>query len=143
MGNHLMLFVHLVWATDRRRPLLQPSLEADLHEYIQLKSRVLRCPVLAIGGMPDHVHLLVELHPTLSVSALAKEIKGTSSHAASRLGAGRDFSWQTGYGAFSVSRRDLPRATAYVLCQKEHHAAGTLSSVLESLPLPSTGAPPR
>ena len=143
MANHLMLFVHLVWATDGRRPLLQPSLEAGLHDYIRLKCRVLRCPALAIGGMTDHIHLLAELHPTVSVSALAKEIKGASSHAASRLGAGPAFSWQTGYGAFSVSRRDLPRATAYVLRQKEHHAAGTLSPALESLPLPSTGAPPR
>lgn len=89
MANHLMLFVHLVWATDGRRPLLQPSLEAAVSTInIVSKCRVLRCPALAIGGMTDHIHLLAELHPTVSVSALAKEIKGASSHAASRLGAG-------------------------------------------------------
>ena len=58
--------------------------------------------------MPDHVHLLVELHPTVSVSALAKEVKGASSHAAAHLlRAGPSFRWQTGYGAFSVSHGDV------------------------------------
>ena len=144
MANHLMVFMHLVWATDGRRPLLHPTLEDGVHDLVRSKCRQLRCTVLAVGGMPDHVHLLVELHPTVSVSALAKEVKGASSHAAAHLlRAGPSFRWQTGYGAFSVSHRDVPRTTAYVLRQKEHHASGTLSSALEALPSPSTGAPPR
>lgn len=144
MANHLLVFLHLVWATDGRRPLLHPTLEAGVHDLVRTKCRQLRCRVLAVGGMPDHVHLLVELHPTVSVAALAKEVKGASSHAAAHLlRAGPSFRWQTGYGAFSVSHRDVPRATTYVLHQKEHHASGTLSSALEALPPPSTGAPPR
>ena len=144
MANHLMVFMHLVWATDGRRPLLHPRLEAGVHELIRTKCRQLRCTVLAVGGMPDHVHLLVELHPTVSLSNLVKEVKGASSHAATHLHrAGPSFRWQTGYGAFSVSHRDVPRATAYVLRQKEHPASGTLSPALEALPLPSTVALPR
>lgn len=135
MANYLALFVHLVWSTKRRRPLLEPELEPVIFDVIAIKCRALRCPAIAIGGMPDHVHVLVSLHPTMSVSALAKDLKGASAHTANRLvGIGHTFQWQTGYGAFSVSQDRVSSVRAYVLRQKEHHMSNRLSLILETYP---------
>lgn len=143
MANYLSLFIHLVWATDGRRPLLGPDIEPQVYQVILAKCRALGCPAIAIGGMPDHVHLLAELHPTRTIAELAKEIKGASSHAATRaFGAGQAFRWQTGYGAFSTSRPDVPRVKAYIQRQKEHHASGTLLPSLEYPTPPSPISPP-
>jgi REP element-mobilizing transposase RayT len=83
--------------------------------------------VLALNGMPDHVHLVVSFPTTTSIADLAKQVKGVSSHFVNEmLKPEAQFKWQGSYGAFTVSRWDLERAIEYVKRQKEHHLADDL-----------------
>jgi REP element-mobilizing transposase RayT len=127
MANFTELFVHLVWATRDREPSITRALEARLHARLAAKCRDLRCNPIAIGGIADHVHVLVALHPTISVSLLAKELKGASSHFVTHVAVpGSPFGWQTGYGAFTLRHDELPTVSAYVRQQARHHSGGSL-----------------
>jgi putative transposase len=121
------VYVHLVWATWDREPLITPSLEEPLYGYVTEKCRELQCEPLALGGTEDHVHLLVRLHSTVPVAELVKAVKGASSHLVSHVYA-RDgrFKWQGTYGAFSVGLAEVERVRQYIRRQKEHHRAGDL-----------------
>jgi REP element-mobilizing transposase RayT len=121
------LYLHSVWATWDRLPLITPEVEAELYSAIRAKCDELKCPCLAIGGMPDHVHVLMRLHATVAVADLLKVIKGASSHLITHMvQPGGSFKWQGAYGAFTVSKSDVPRCMAYVERQKQHHAGHEL-----------------
>jgi REP element-mobilizing transposase RayT len=125
-------YAHLVWTTRQRAPLLTPEFERRVHRCIQSEAERLDCIVLAVNGMPDHVHLVVRMPSKLAVARLAQAVKGNSSRFANdALGFGGAFDWQQNYAAFSVSRSHLKRVVAYVRRQKEHHAAGRLWSEWE------------
>ncbi len=121
------LYVHCVWATWDRLPLLTPAVELAAFAAIRAKCHELNCEPLAIGGMPDHVHLLVRLHTTTSVSNLVKEVKGASSHLVTHQVTPQDFfKWQGAYGAFTLGKPDVPAVQAYIERQTEHHAQNDL-----------------
>jgi putative transposase len=125
--NKLCLYVHLVWATWDRMPLLNRTIERDVYRNVENEAVKMGCTVIAINGMPDHVHLLVKLPTTMTVADLVKQVKGVSSHFANEtLLLGSGFKWQGSYGAFTVSRWDLDKITGYVKRQKEHHEAENL-----------------
>ncbi len=117
------VFVHVVWATWDRSPLLTEAIRTVAYRTIGAKCEQLGAQMLAIGGVADHVHLLVRLPTALSVAMLVKEVKGTSGHALAQLAMARGefFKWQGAYGAFSVSSRDLDMVVAYIKNQEEHH----------------------
>ena len=133
--DKLALYVHLVWATWDRLPNITAEIERRLHRNIESLAQEMGCTVLAINGMPEHVHLLVKLPPTVSIARLVKQVKGVSSHFVNQtLQPGFLFRWQGRYGAFSVSRWDVDRIAGYVRRQKEHHgvAAGLLPELEET-----------
>ncbi|MGD8453101.1 MAG: IS200/IS605 family transposase [Phycisphaerae bacterium] len=115
-------FYHAVFSTTQRANLLTPDLEARLYPFIGGIVRELRCTLLAINGMPDHVHLLVRYRPDLSHSDLLRQVKGRSSKWINETfpQSGR-FAWQEGYGGFTVSKSVVPEVEAYIARQKEHH----------------------
>jgi putative transposase len=120
--NKLEVYVHFVWATWDRQPLVTEGIERDVYRYISTVCEDDKCDVLAIGGMPDHVHLLVKLSSTISMAELMKHVKGGSSRFVSEdLKPGEWFKWQGHYGAFSLLRRDVESVVAYIRNQKEHH----------------------
>ena len=120
---YTQLYLHCVWATWDRLPLITPKIERALYTAILAKCRQLKCEPLVIGGMPDHVHLLLRLHTTISTADLLKEIKGASSHLITHKITPREFfKWQGAYGAFTVSKDDVPAVRGYIVHQKEHHA---------------------
>ena len=124
------LYVHLVWATSRRDPCITPRVEQCATRAIAEKCLELRCPAQAIGGMPDHVHLLSRLSPSVSVARLAAEVKGFSSYfVTEKLGA--ELTWQRGYAAFSISAEDVEAVAGYVTGQKRHHAAQAIQPRFE------------
>jgi putative transposase len=91
----------------------------------------------ALGGMPDHIHLLVRFPTTLTIADLVKGIKGASSHLQTQHAApGEFFKWQGGYGAFTVSPDVVPAVRTYIQHQKQHHAAGNLWAEWEQMHLP-------
>jgi putative transposase len=130
--NKLALYLHLVWATWDRLPLITPDIERPLFRCIQSEARAQGCDILALNGVSDHVHLLVRLPSTVTIANLLRQVKGASSHFANEiLRADGSFKWQGTYGAFTVSRWDLDRVIAYVERQKEHHGANDLCAEWE------------
>jgi putative transposase len=84
--------------------------------------------VIALGGIEDHVHLLVRIPTTLSVAQLVKQVKGATSHLVTHgMGGCGTFKWQGGYGAFTVSKRNVPLVREYVLQQERHHSESTVA----------------
>jgi putative transposase len=122
-GTRSELYLHLVWATWDRLPLLTPELQPVVYDCIQAECKRLRVEAIAIGGIEDHVHLLVRIPTTISVAELVKQVKGASSHFVTHeLSGGGTFTWQGGYGAFTVSKRNVPIVREYVSRQEKHHS---------------------
>ncbi len=126
------IYLHFVWTTHDRQPWLTPELTPPVYRCICAIAKRLGCTVLAIGGMPDHVHLAVKLPPRTHISLVAQQVKGASSKLAGDL-CRRElpFSWQEGYGVFSLSRPDVPQVVAYIQDQPRRHAKGRLWPDLE------------
>jgi REP element-mobilizing transposase RayT len=123
------LYLHLAWATWQRRPLLTPEVQPQAYRLILYECGRLKAELMAIGGLEDHVHLLLKVPTTLAPATLAQQAKGATSHALNRPGS--PFRWQEGYGAFSLSKRHVSAIESYVHRQPEHHAKGEVYKLLE------------
>ena len=131
--NSLGLYLHLVWATWDRAPLITPALVRPLYRALASLAEQQGCTLIALNGMPDHVHLLLGLPTTISIADLVQRLKGTSAHFVNeQLHPAPPVRWQGSYGAYTVSRRDVTRLAEYVKRQPEHHAAGTLVAAHEA-----------
>ena len=115
------VIVHGVFSTKHRTTWLDENLRQSLFAYLAtvLKSKG-HVPIL-IGGHDDHVHILIGLARTVSISDMIKHTKVTSSAWIKEEFNIRDFGWQNGYGAFSVSHSSIPQVKAYISNQDEHH----------------------
>lgn len=128
------LYVHLVWATWDRLPLITPEVQQAVYACIHTECETLRAELLEIGGIEDHVHLLARIPPTLCIAELAKQVKGSSSHLVThRLPGSHDFKWQGAYGAFTVSRSHVPGVRRYIRNQEAHHRNQILNEHLEAI----------
>jgi putative transposase len=132
------LFCHLIWATWDRAPLITPDIEPRVHGAVRWKLEELGCRPIAINGMPDHMHVLCQFPPTVAISYLVQQIKGTSSHAMTHAAGVADFKWQGAYGAFTLRRDDLTSTARYIERQKAHHAENELWPVHEQIWIPDT-----
>jgi putative transposase len=112
-------FIHLVFSTKDRRPLLDKELRPRLWAYISGICKNDKIHLDAIGGTDDHIHLLIRIPADLSISKATLIIKASSSKWISQQG--RRFAWQEGYGAFSVSASLVPRVSRYINTQETHH----------------------
>jgi REP element-mobilizing transposase RayT len=124
---YTQLYLHLVWSTWDRLPLITPEIEPRVYAAIAEKVRELGCEPYAIGGISDHVHLLLRFTTTITIAQITKEVKGSSSHLVTHVITPEEFfKWQGGYGAFTIRKSEVPIVKAYILNQKQHHHAGTL-----------------
>jgi putative transposase len=117
------VLVHAVFSTKDRRPFLQDSnLRAELHRYIGGVVTGLECQPIIAGGVEDHVHILCALGRTCSQAELVKETKRASSLWLKTKDAKlADFSWQNGYGIFSIGFSQIEAARTYIAIQEKHH----------------------
>jgi putative transposase len=125
-GTFSQIYIHVIFAVKDRNALIDFSWEEDLYKYITgiVKSKGQK--MLAINGMPDHVHFQIGLKPSCCLSDLIREIKKSSSRYIAENGFSKfKFNWQEGYGAFSYSHSSLDNVIRYVLNQKRHHAKRT------------------
>ena len=119
--------LHFVWATYERMPLLVGEVEEAVYTAILAEAVRLRCEVLAIGGMADHLHLVLLYPNTVTLGQVMKQIKGVSTRLVhDRFGADTFFRWQEGYAVFAFSRSHRERVIRYVQNQKHHHESGQL-----------------
>lgn len=115
-------WLHIVFATKHRQTMISADLEPKLFEVIKHETESMNCHLNRINGMPDHIHLLVLLHPSKSLADFVKQIKGASAYQINQNDWTNDkFGWQKGYGAFSVSESQLPAVQRYIEKQKMHH----------------------
>jgi REP element-mobilizing transposase RayT len=135
--SRVEIYLHLVWATYRRQPLITASIERALHRCIAAEAAAQECTVLALNGVEDHVHLFVKLPARFDVSRLMHRVKGVSAHTATHDLGATGFGWQDGYAALSVSPNHVQRVIVYVSGQKEHHAEGLIQAAWEPLPTSS------
>ncbi len=123
----LAVIIHFVWRTAGNRPLITPEIAREVYRHIAAVCTDNRCPVLAVGGTSDHVHLLVLLSNVITIAQLMHRVKGSSSRFVNEyLRAAERFEWQGGYGVFGVSASHKRRMIDYIRNQKRHHEAGTL-----------------
>lgn len=126
------IWIHSIWATKDRMPLIHPTVENQIHRFISEQLREQDCPVRIINGMPDHIHCLFLLNPQKSMADVVKQIKGSSSHFINQNNLiGEKFSWQTGYAAFSVSESIVEKVFQYIQNQKQHHSKKTFQQEYE------------
>jgi len=116
------IHLHLIFGVQNRASLISTEWEDRLYKYITGIIQNNDHKLLSINGMPDHIHILIGMRPTQSLSSLMQDIKGDSSKwiNENKLVKGK-FSWQQGYGAFSYSKSQIPRVINYIKNQKEHH----------------------
>ncbi len=116
------LFTHFAFSTKDREPLITPDIRDRLYSYAGGVARSNKCTLLVAGGMPDHVHLLIQRHPEAAEADLMRLIKtNTSGWIHETFPDARDFAWQRGYGSFSVSKSALDSVRRYIEHQEEHH----------------------
>ena len=114
--------LHCVFSTKERRPIITPELQPRLFQYVGGIARENKIKLLAAGGVDDHVHLLISMSSTISISKAMQLIKGGSSKwIHETFSEHRLFEWQEGYGAFSIGISDVERTTEYINHQPERH----------------------
>jgi REP element-mobilizing transposase RayT len=127
--NFTQLYLHLVWGTWDRLPLVTPDIQSVIYAAIVKQCSQLECTVITLGGMADHVHLLTGFPPKLTISDLIGKAKGSSSHLITHeIKPGEFFKWQGGYGAFTVSGNQIDQIADYIRNQAQHHRQKSLIS---------------
>lgn len=125
-NTYARIIIHYVWSTKNRMPLINSSIEQRLWAYIAGIANQRGIKSIKIGGMEDHVHVVLELAKDMTISDTAKHLKGHSSRWMNKEGlASEHFTWQDGFGAFSVSPSSLGALVDYVENQREHHKIRT------------------
>ncbi len=120
------LYIHIVFSTKHREPIIAKSYQEELHKYITGIVRNQNQKLIAINSMPDHIHILIGLKPTITISDLVRDIKRDSSAFVNekRLAMGH-FGWQEGYGGFSYGHSQLDSIIQYIQNQEQHHRVRT------------------
>ena len=127
MGQSLVKnYIHIVFSTKHRQPLIQLLVEAELHSYLGGICNKLDCQVLKVGGYTDHVHILCMLSKKITLIKLLEELKSHSSKWIKTKGETyQGFYWQDGYGAFSVNPSEVETVINYIANQHKHHKTKT------------------
>jgi putative transposase len=130
--NYIALHVHLIWTTKNKYPFLEAKYRYPLLDHIRETAIEKGIKVRIVNGVEDHLHCLVSMHPTQNIADIIKSIKGESSRWITQQGwFNRDFEWQDGYGAISVSPQHFERVTQYIYNQESHHAFNNLADELK------------
>jgi putative transposase len=126
MSTYSQIYIQIVFAVKYRESLIHASWEDELFKYItgtiQNKGQLL----IAINGMPDHIHILIAMKPSCCLSDLVREVKKSSTEfIKEKKLVARKFQWQEGFGAFSYSQSALDNVINYIKKQKQHHRKKT------------------
>lgn len=128
------LLFHIVYSTKYRRNYIHADRQERLYQYVGGLIREQQGKLIEIGGMPNHIHILARLSPTFSISDVLRRTKANSSKWFNETFRDRvPFSWQRGFGAFSVSASNLEAVRAYIRNQEEHHKTMTFKDEFRAL----------
>lgn len=125
-------YYHIIWTTKYRQPCISQAHESILYNAIIEKSAQLRCRVLAVNGTSDHIHIAVNIVPSISVADYIGKVKGLSAYRMNNdFQLPEKFYWQEGYGVLTFGERALASVLDYIANQKTHHAENTVNAHLE------------
>ncbi len=123
MSTYTQIIYQIVFGTKRRERTLTKENRDELFKYIAGLLSNKKCHLYRIGGVEDHIHIVTDLHPTVALASLVKDIKLASSEYIKTSKLFTNFNgWQEGYGAFTYSTKEKERLIAYVMNQEIHHA---------------------
>ena len=124
-NNYLALYYHLVFSTKNRQRTIHPEMEAKLYPYITGCSIPHKVSIIRVNGMSDHIHLLISVYSgDFNLSNFIREFKkSTNMYINTTLGLNGAFSWQEGYFASTISKKDIGSVKQYISDQKQHHTA--------------------
>lgn len=126
MSTYSQIYIQTIFAVQHRNSQIHQDWEDRLYQYITGIVREQKQKMLAINGMPDHIHILIGMKPACCLSDLVREIKKSTSDWIKEQRLTRNkFNWQEGFGAFSYSHSQLDDVIAYIQKQKEHHRKKT------------------
>jgi putative transposase len=121
-GKYLCVNIHMIWSTKSRRRLIHPQWASRLYAYLGGITTAKKAKLIAANSELDHIHLYVSMPSTISIAEMINAFKSNSTRWIRQTFPDRRwFSWQDGYGAFSVSRSQEPMVIAYIRNQQEHH----------------------
>ena len=121
-GTFSQIYIQIVFAVKGRQSLIAEQWEEELYKYITGIITNKNQKLLAINGMPDHIHIFIGMKPSCCLSDLVREIKKASNEFVNQKAFSKSkFEWQEGYGAFSYSHSALDNVIHYIRNQKEHH----------------------
>lgn len=121
-GTYSQIYIQIIFAVKHRDALIHQTWGERLYQYITGIVQNKEQKILAINGMPDHIHLLIGMKPSCCLSDLVREIKKSSTEFITENKLCKfKFNWQEGYGAFSYSHSQLDDVIGYIMNQKEHH----------------------
>ncbi len=119
-------YLHITWSTKERARVFHGNLTIILKDYLIEKCTELNTSLLSVNVQPEHLHVLIDLPANLCLSDFVQKTKGSSSHWVNQHNLiNSKFSWQRGYGAFSVSSSQLEIVKNYIRTQDEHHKKST------------------
>lgn len=122
MGKHTSIIYHIVYSTKHRTPCLNKEMRTELFKFIWGILKNKNCHLYRINGVNDHIHIVMSLHPTITLSKLIKDIKLASTNLIKEKNLILNFpGWQVGYGAFTYSVNAKENLIEYVKNQEEHH----------------------
>jgi REP element-mobilizing transposase RayT len=124
-STHLSLHYHIVFSTKDRAPVIEPFWQGRPHAYLGGVVRNVDGIAEIVGGVGDHVHLLIGLRATACLADVVRDVKGISSRWVHEEIGERTFTWQEGYGAFTVSASQRAQVREYIARQEEHHRKRT------------------
>jgi putative transposase len=134
MSTYTQILYHVVFSTKDRERVLAKGGRDDLYRFIWGTLKERESHLYRIGGVEDHVHMLISLHPSIALSDLVKEVKTASSKWIKGTNTFPDFThWQPGYGAFTHSLADKDEVVAYIKNQEEHHKVVSFREEYEAL----------
>jgi putative transposase len=116
------IYIQIVFSVKGRQNLIDKSWKEELYKYINGIITAKQQKVYAIGGVADHIHILVSIKPNIAISDLVRDIKANSSKWINEKHLkGNKFEWQGGFGAFSYANSEIDRVVKYIMNQEEHH----------------------
>lgn len=125
-NTYTSLHYHVIFSTKNREPWLRLDIEQRIWAFIGGIARSHKMTALQVGGVDDHIHALVIAPPTIAPCQIAQYLKGDSSKwIHEEFSTLRNFGWQDGYAAFTVSKSNIPSVIKYIQNQREHHRKKT------------------
>ena len=116
------LYIHLVWGTKNRLPLINENIMKIIRDSFEIKEKEMGIKILSLGGIENHIHLLIRIKPKHSISNIVKNLKGYASKKVNENNKTDDtLYWQKGFGCFSVSKRHIEDVKEYIENQRRRH----------------------